>query len=74
MTPKEEFEALNAAPLQSGEQSYSKIRRFNRNSAWLATGILSALISAALMFAVQERHAKLIKQDRRQKSFIRLPH
>src|SRR5215469_4177205 len=58
MTANEEFEALNATPLQSGEQSYSKIRRFNRNSAWLATGILSSLISAALMFAVQERHAK----------------
>src|SRR5215469_13958154 len=56
MTDNEESKALNAPPLQGGEQPY--IRRFNRNSAWLATGILSSLISAALMFAVQERHAK----------------
>jgi hypothetical protein len=62
MTANEEFEALNATPLQSGEQSYSKIRRINRNSAWLATGILTSLISAALMFAVQERHAKATDQ------------
>jgi hypothetical protein len=58
MTHNPEFKALDAPPLQSGEQSCSKIRRFNRNSVWLATGILSALISAALMLAVQERQAK----------------
>jgi hypothetical protein len=65
MTDNEEFKVLNAPPLQSRDQSYGKIRRFNRSSAWLATGILSSLISAALMFAVQEQHAKVSDQAAR---------
>ena len=64
MTGNEEFKALNAPPPQGG-QPYN--RRFNRNSAWLATGILSSLISAALMFAVQERHAKVTDQAKEDK-------
>jgi len=65
MTDNEEFKALNAAPLQGGERPYN--RRFNRYSTWLATGILSSLISAALMFAVQERHAKVTDQGKEDK-------
>jgi hypothetical protein len=33
------------------------IRSFNRDTAWLATGVLSALIFAALVIAVKERQA-----------------
>jgi hypothetical protein len=33
-----------------------KIRRFNRDTWWLATGFLSAVIFAALVLALQEYH------------------
>jgi hypothetical protein len=65
MTGNEEFKALNAPPLQGGGQPYH--RRFNRNSAWLATGMLSSLISAALLLAVQERHPKITDQAKEDK-------
>jgi hypothetical protein len=32
------------------------IRRFNRDTAWVATGVLGVVILAALLLAVQERH------------------
>ena len=32
------------------------IRRFNRDTGWVATGVLCAIIFAALLLAVQERH------------------
>jgi hypothetical protein len=32
------------------------IRGFNRDTAWLATGVLGAIIFAALVLAVQEHH------------------
>jgi hypothetical protein len=32
------------------------IKGFNRDTAWLATGVLGAIIFAALVLAVQERH------------------
>jgi hypothetical protein len=69
MTDNEEFKALIAPPLQGGGQPYN--RRFDRNSAWLATGILSSLISAALLFAVQERHPKVTDQAKEDKETSR---
>jgi hypothetical protein len=38
------------------------IRRFNRDTAWLATSVLGAVVSAALLFAVmvQDRHPKTV--------------
>jgi hypothetical protein len=40
------------------------IRSFNRDTAWLATGVLSALIFAALVIAVQERQANTTQAER----------
>ena len=34
------------------------IKRFNRNTTWVATGLLAPVVFAALMVALQERHAK----------------
>ena len=34
------------------------IRRFNRDTMWLTTGLLGTVIFAALVLAVQERHPK----------------
>jgi hypothetical protein len=34
--------------------AYNAIRRFNRHTAWLATGVLGSVIFAALMVAIQE--------------------
>ncbi len=34
------------------------IRRFNRDTGWLATGVLGTVAFAALLLAVQERHPK----------------
>ena len=34
------------------------IKRFNRNTTWVATGLLAPVIFAAVMVALQERHAK----------------
>ena len=38
------------------------IRRFNRDTGWLATGVLGAVVFAALVLAVlvQERHPKAV--------------
>ena len=40
------------------------IRSFNRDTAWLATGVLGALVLAALMLAVQERQPKATQAER----------
>jgi hypothetical protein len=40
------------------------IRSFNRDTAWLATGVLSALIFAALIIAVKERQANTTQAGR----------
>ena len=34
------------------------IKRFNRNTTWVATGLLGCVVFAALIVALQERHAK----------------
>ncbi len=38
------------------------IRSFNRDTAWLATGVLGALVLAALMLAVEEHNSKPMMQ------------
>ena len=40
------------------------IRRFNRDTVWLATGVLGTVIFAALVLAVQERQRKATEAER----------
>jgi hypothetical protein len=40
------------------------IRRFNRDTVWLATGVLGTVIFAAVMVAVQERQRKATEAER----------
>ena len=40
------------------------IRRFDRNTTWLATGLLGAVIFAALLLAVQEHQPKATQAER----------
>ncbi len=40
------------------------IRSFNRDTAWLATGVLGALFFAALVIALQERQQKATQAER----------
>jgi hypothetical protein len=53
---------LNALPLQTREYPLALrgtpnvMRAFNRNTMWVATGLLGTVIFAALVLAVQERH------------------
>ena len=53
---------LNALPLQTREYPLALrgtrkvMRRFNRNTMWVATGLLGTVSSAALLLAVQEHH------------------
>jgi hypothetical protein len=37
---------------------YEVIKRFNRNTTWVATGLLGCVVFAALMVAIKERHEK----------------
>jgi hypothetical protein len=48
-----------SAPATSG-----MIRRFNRDTVWLATGVLGTVIFAAVMVAVQECQRKATKAER----------
>jgi hypothetical protein len=56
--------ALHPPPLQTRElpsalsDTYKEIRRLNRNTTWVATGLLGSVAFAALMVALQERHPK----------------
>ena len=56
--------ALHPPPLQTRElpsalsDTYKVIRRLNRNTTWVATGLLGSVVFAALMVALQERHPK----------------
>jgi hypothetical protein len=60
--------ALSAPALQTREHSVALpdtnevIRRFNRDTGWLATGVLGAVVFAALVLAVlvQDRHPKAV--------------
>jgi hypothetical protein len=53
---------LNAPLLQTREYPLALrgtpnvMRAFNRNTIWVATGLLGTVIFAALVLAVQERH------------------
>ena len=40
------------------------IRRFNRDTVWVATGVLGTVIFAALMVAVQECQRKATEAER----------
>jgi hypothetical protein len=44
------------------------IKKFNRNTTWVATGLLGCVVFAALMVAFQEPHAKTynLTQEARQ--------
>src|SRR4029077_17947864 len=55
--------ALTASQLQAPEQpalpgTYEVIRRLNRDTTWVATGLLSAVIFATLGLALLEYHPK----------------
>jgi hypothetical protein len=60
--------ALSAPALQTREHSVALpdtnevIRRFNRDTGWIATGVLGAVVFAALVLAVlvQDRHPKAV--------------
>ena len=57
-----ETEGFSAAPLQTREQSLALgdaqtvMRRFNRTTTWVATGLLSTLIVAAGVLVFQDNH------------------
>ncbi len=57
-----EGDTSDAPPLQTGEDpavsigTHNVMRRFNRNTTWVATGLLGALICGAMMLAIQEPH------------------
>ena len=59
---KERRDTSDAPPLQTGEDpavsidTHNVMRRFNRNTTWVATGLLGALIFGAMMLAIQEPH------------------
>ena len=40
------------------------IKGYNRDTAWLATGVLGAVVLAALMLAVEERQPKATRAER----------
>ena len=40
------------------------IKGYNRDTAWLATGVLGAVVLAALMLAVEERQPKARQAER----------
>ena len=40
------------------------IKGYNRDTAWLATGVLGAIVIAALMLAVEERQPKATRAER----------
>jgi hypothetical protein len=58
-----ESRALPASPLQAHEHpglssTHHVIRRLNRDTAWVATGLLGTVFFAALVLALQEFHQK----------------
>ena len=56
---KIEMRTQGSAPATSG-----MIRRFNRDTVWLATGVLGTVIFAALMVAIQECQRKATEAER----------
>ena len=58
-----ESETLHTSPLQTPEHpalpgAHDVIRRLNRDTTWVATGLLGAVIFAALVLALLECHPK----------------
>src|SRR5271166_1198056 len=57
--------ALHEPRLQTPEDTlpltgiYEVIKRFNRNTTWVAAALLGSVLFAALIMAFQERHAKV---------------
>ena len=45
---------------------YDVIKRFNRNTTWVATALLGFVVFGALIVAFQERHAKVDDKEARQ--------
>jgi hypothetical protein len=62
ITDKDETGGLDAASLQAHEQSFALgdaqtvMRRFNRTTTWVATGLLSTLVVAAGALVFQDNH------------------
>jgi hypothetical protein len=73
-TPREnrdsgESKALPGSPSQAREQpvtlsgAHDVLRKFNRDTAWLVTGLMGTVVFAALVLAFQERHPKAPKGE-----------
>jgi hypothetical protein len=68
ITDDEELSALNSPPLEKIENKGflsdpdDVIRKFNRDTMWLAAGLLGTLIFAALVLALQEPDRKAANQ------------
>src|SRR5271165_1814456 len=45
---------------------YDVIKRFNRNTTWVATALLGFVVFGALIVAFQERHANMDDEETRQ--------
>src|SRR5258708_38917184 len=67
------FEQRRSTPHATGGHRFSlvtswptsgMIRRFNRDTVWLATGVLGTVIFAAVMVAVQECQRKATEAER----------
>jgi hypothetical protein len=62
ITDKDEKGGFDAASLQAHEQSFALgdaqivMRRFNRTTTWVATGLLSTLVVAAGVLVFQDNH------------------
>src|ERR1700726_5089140 len=75
-----ESETLHASPLQTPEHpalpgAHDVIRRLNRDTTWVATGLLGVVIFAALVLALLECHPKaddLAKEARQTKGSVSL--
>jgi hypothetical protein len=63
---KDETGGFNAASLQAQEQSFALddaetvMRRFNRTTTWVATGLLSTVVVAAGVLVFQDNHPKAV--------------
>src|ERR1700730_12992339 len=55
MSPPESNDREDPASLS---RMYNAIQKFNRNTTWVATGLLGSVIFAALIIALQDRQSK----------------
>jgi hypothetical protein len=69
LVPKPGSEASPALPFPGQERSEDlagtlrMIRKFNRSTTWVASGLLGSVIFAALMVAFQERNSEPVRSD-----------